>query len=493
MANGNDPPAPPAPVVTYEMGVEWALGSGTWPCQGPNCPPPPPWGEADHVHPETFNAGGGSITGLQQVPGDPSITTYDWPDTVCGFVDGPSPLTNCTAMAKPYVDTCTTTTDPDTGEETKVCVRAYPPYAVTAVDNGAGMTMESSLPPSPRQFDPNNNGTGSFPYIRPTQFGGCILYHERNGPKETGDNEHHRAWAVAGIADMADSDGPVTLGGFIPTGAGANSVPLDFPANDYLITLNNGAGFIWQHDRMFRMDVEQPIIAVDMIVPQVLNLPCEAALGTTALVSVPPFDVTPLEFGVGGALYYAAPNSTDDANLDPFPEWFQVTDPPPTVLSGYSYLDVFDEAEMEYVERCSHQMTEDYEGEISIRREGYFPTQPLDPGFVWNGRPNPLYPMDSVTKFIPDQREEVTVSYTVGFTATFEALAAQQWVSETITVHQKVLAPQEDWADLLEALLDTCYFTHGYYESYEWVTRPDSNYIPMDNIPIRNCERDYYQ
>ena len=357
------------------------------------------------------------------------------------------------------------------------------------------MTIESSLPASPRSFDPNNNGTGSFPFIRPTQFGGCILYHERNGPKETADNEHHKAWGVAGIANMDDSGGPVRLAGFIPTGAGTSQIDISaFLANDYLITINNGAGFIWQHDRFFRMDVEQPIVPVDMEVPQVLNLPCDVALGTTALVQIAPPNVAQLPYGVGGALYYAAPNSTDEANLDPFPEWFQCTDPAPTVMSGYSYLDVFDRAEMMYVERCSHQMMDDYVGEISIQREGYFPTTPLDPSFTWQGRPNPLYPMDSVTKFIPDDREYRNITYTVGFTATFEALAAQQWVSETITVHQKVLAPQENWPNLLEALLDTCYFTHGWYESYDFLLtpRPDSNYIPMDDIPIRNCEREFY-
>jgi hypothetical protein len=117
-------------------------------------------------------------------------------------------------------------------------------------------------------------------------------------------------------------------------------------------------------------------------------------------------------------------------------------------VSGYIYPLVFDRCNFKYVPRMSGGTQDTYGGEIDIIQTGWFPQQPYDAD-------NNIYPMDSVTKFRPDDREFRTITYTVSLTTSI--------ASGIATVMQDVYQPTYNWGQLLTQLLETCYFTNGIY------------------------------
>ena len=115
---------------------------------------------------------------------------------------------------------------------------------------------------------------------------------------------------------------------------------------------------------------------------------------------------------------------------------------------GYIYPLVFDRCSFRYVPRLAPETQLTYTGDVSIETTGWFPTTPLD-------EERNIYPMDSVTHCLPDDRELVTIKYTFNMVTNL--------ASSTLTVYQDVYQPTYKWENLIRELLATCYYTHGIY------------------------------
>ena len=126
-------------------------------------------------------------------------------------------------------------------------------------------------------------------------------------------------------------------------------------------------------------------------------------------------------------------------------------------MSGYIYPLVFDEAIFSYIQRLAGPFLEDtYVIEPAITGLWY-PTEPLDP----EAQPYPIYPMDAVPAFVPDERETIDVSYSLNVIG---ALG-----SGSISWKQTCIAPNRPWKKMLKALIQQCYYTHGVPRSYATV------------------------
>ena len=80
--------------------------------------------------------------------------------------------------------------------------------------------------------------------------------------------------------------------------------------------------------------------------------------------------------------------------------------------STYDYIMVFDQTDFAYLPFNSGNTKEDFIGELKIKNK--FPLEPEYPNTKDPmGRAAPIYPMDMVTRFAPDPRESVTLTYKV--------------------------------------------------------------------------------
>ena len=83
------------------------------------------------------------------------------------------------------------------------------------------------------------------------------------------------------------------------------------------------------------------------------------------------------------------------------------------VISAYKYIDVFDETEFSYIPFNSSVS-------VDLKDDETFRFTPLYPDVKdENGKHAPIYPMNTVTAFLPDGRESVTVTYTVNIEVKF--------------------------------------------------------------------------
>lgn len=136
----------------------------------------------------------------------------------------------------------------------------------------------------------------------------------------------------------------------------------------------------------------------------------------------------------------------------------------------YSYLKVFDDAELSWLPRCS-----------TIKQK------PITKGTMPDGEiqsdlPYPWYPMDTVTSVIPDERESVTITYRITteyqvanpLTGIIDENAPIQTYSFNIT--QDCTQDPEITAEDIEAILDKCYFTHGFYHIQLYDVKAPPNY-----------------
>lgn len=121
----------------------------------------------------------------------------------------------------------------------------------------------------------------------------------------------------------------------------------------------------------------------------------------------------------------------------------------------YDYLRVFDEAELSWLPRCSTLNTKYVENK-------YLPKTDIVPDL-----PEPKYPMDAISAFVPDDREEVTITYEV--TTTYKAatpLASSNNFgpnqTHTFTITQTCTQDLSDMKGKVKAALNKCYFTHGF-------------------------------
>ena len=124
----------------------------------------------------------------------------------------------------------------------------------------------------------------------------------------------------------------------------------------------------------------------------------------------------------------------------------------------YVYPVVFQDAQFCYLPRCS--------GTGPNMREhclhgGWFPLEPFDP----DCNP-PVYPMDSITAFVPSSNTEEDIYYK----ATWNFYVNDGGESDNQTpqsfdcnIHMDVFAPSEDWQSLMMSMMSMTYFYNGIY------------------------------
>lgn len=136
--------------------------------------------------------------------------------------------------------------------------------------------------------------------------------------------------------------------------------------------------------------------------------------------------------------------------------------------TGYSYPKVFDQSKFFYLPAFSGGTKDTFKGEVEATSG--FPSEPYDPD-------KKIYPIDTVTKFSPDEREEVTVSYriTTKYVVNGISIGPQggilpglptdpsQALTHTMTIYQIVKQPNNNWGDQLKGLLQRSYFFHRIY------------------------------
>ena len=119
--------------------------------------------------------------------------------------------------------------------------------------------------------------------------------------------------------------------------------------------------------------------------------------------------------------------------------------------AAYAYPRVFDESDIAYFPRLSQA------GQAPVTN-GVLPVEPHDPS-----ADPPVYPIDAILSFLPDERPSVTVSYTLK--TTYKANGGQQ--TDEITISQEVTQPMgpennpfEGFDQKLKAVQELSYYYH---------------------------------
>ena len=132
--------------------------------------------------------------------------------------------------------------------------------------------------------------------------------------------------------------------------------------------------------------------------------------------------------------------------------------------SCYDYFKVFDQSESSYLAALSGYDSEPIE-------DTYIPTTPYD-----EDADPPLYPIDALTKFIPDTRESVTVSYRL---TTVYNTGVGDDVTETMDFTHTVTQNTTDWTAQVQSLVQRCYYTNGIFPSMPDDRDPQ---VPSDGL-----------
>lgn len=151
----------------------------------------------------------------------------------------------------------------------------------------------------------------------------------------------------------------------------------------------------------------------------------------------------------------------DGPNNNGIIPWLSTQSIQQETISGYTYLDVFDRAEFEYIPRNVGSNSDEYLGVVEVGRGDNFRFTPLFDDIVDpEGRPAPIYPMDMITKFLPDDRDAVDVTYT----ATLKISDAEgnpiPLENGVVTINQTCTQNVDDYGKQLERLLQYCNYNN---------------------------------
>ncbi|AEC53004.1 hypothetical protein SCRM01_057c [Synechococcus phage S-CRM01] len=179
--------------------------------------------------------------------------------------------------------------------------------------------------------------------------------------------------------------------------------------------------------------------AVEDIGPQGPQYPAWELLNQTITISKP--NAGPQTFGAPGAQYGGG-------------EWAEggIEDD-----SGYIYTEVFDQTFFYYLPPFSGANEDEFTGEVEAING--FPDEPYDPA-------NGVYPMDTITRYLPDQRSSVIITYTVETEYVIGhsgPQGSQDILTDTITIYHEVSQPVFNWGLQLLALQQKTYFFNGIY------------------------------
>lgn len=394
-----------AVAITTIRGIEWVINNGA------------PFGEPVE-NPNYFG-------------GFEPYTEFTWNDVSARLIGGPEPLNDYWIEGKVFEDTRTvTTTDPDAegngGGElvSDIVTRVYLPYSLTT------MALSSTM---------QNDWNDVLNPAKPRQFGGAIRY-------VLGEKDPARD-PLAGGSRVGIKNDQVVIAGFVANEAALPEGRI-YGDNTFYINLENGVGYAWADGgvaggswQWCRTGIaHDPALINANLLGSVDDLPEDAPNGTWQGVAT----------GVYGTIY--AKDDNGWMNIGPI----QGMGPLVTIeedarkyyTSGYIYSLVFDRSDFRYVPRMSGGTQGTYQGEVNIDTVGWFPQSPLD-------RDRDIYPMDTITKFKPDNREFVSIVY--GATLTSDI------ISGSATIVQDVYQPTSDWGSLMNQLLDMTYFKNGIY------------------------------
>lgn len=165
-------------------------------------------------------------------------------------------------------------------------------------------------------------------------------------------------------------------------------------------------------------------------------------------------------------------------------------------ISGYNYIDVFDQADFAYVPRNSNT-------DVEISHNERFRFEPLYPSLEDpKGLKAPLYPMNMITRFLPDERDSVTVTYRVSMTATDKEGEPIFLENPNITIKQTCTQDTSDYSEQLKQLLSYCNwsnpqdidlddFSPTYPQDYPYTLVSGFDGVDLNNEPrYRGNDRD---
>ena len=150
----------------------------------------------------------------------------------------------------------------------------------------------------------------------------------------------------------------------------------------------------------------------------------------------------------------------------------------------YGYLQVFNDCEISYLPRCSTllQVKEPIENTL-------LPLQ----GTIKEDPPYPWFPMDTVNALIVDERTEVQITYRVTTVYRASLLASvfpgyeppdeelMQEYEHTQLITQVCVQDPEITPEKMEAIMNKCYFTYGYYHNQLYEVDAAPNYDSKGN------------
>lgn len=393
-----------ATTITSIIGIEWVINNGA------------PFGDPVE-NPNYFG-------------GFEPFTEFTWNDVSARLIGGPEPLSDYWIEGKVFEDTRTLViSEPDSegngGGETlsDTVARIYLPYVLTSM--GLTSTMQ-------------NDWDDVLNPAKPKQFGGPIKYVllplEPPAP-------------LAGGSRVGIKNNQVAVAGFVANEAALPEGRI-YGDDTFYINLENGVGYVWADGgvaggswQWCRSGIaHDPALINANLLGSVDDLPEDAPNGTWQGVAT----------GVYGTLY--AKDNNGWMNIGPIQGLGPLVpieeDARKYYTSGYIYSLVFDRSDFRYVPRMSGGTQGTYQGEVNLNAVGWFPQTPLD-------RDRDIYPMDTITKFKPDNREFVSINYTATLTTSV--------ITGSASIIQDVYQPTSNWGSLMNELLDMTYFKNGIY------------------------------
>ena len=159
-----------------------------------------------------------------------------------------------------------------------------------------------------------------------------------------------------------------------------------------------------------------------------------------------------------GGIFEAGSLSTcgleDGPKNDAIVPWRDTNDRTQEVISYYNYIDVFDETQFSFIPFNSNES-------IDLKDHEKFRFTPLYPDVMdENGKHAPIYPMNTITAFLPDGRESVTVTYTAKISVKFSTGPNKGRTIELdnpeATIKQICVQDSSDYNKQMQRLFEYC-------------------------------------
>jgi hypothetical protein len=169
--------------------------------------------------------------------------------------------------------------------------------------------------------------------------------------------------------------------------------------------------------------------------------------------------------------------------------------------SEYDYMEVFDQTDFEYLPMNSGNTTDTFTGPVKVDKE--WPLEPMYPDVKDPlGKAAPIFPMDIITRFVPDPRLSVTITYNItGTILPIKNETPPVALNPDVTLKHVVVQAETDYKKQLDMLSTYTMYANGndfdyspdYPYSYPYTTvsnrepsydaqRGDVWYNPENNV-----------